>query len=224
MGPWLWDPAADAERSRGARLLTASADRTARLWCLRSGILLAVLDAHAEAVTACAALPRCGRLLTAGDDRTVRIWVREPEADAELEGWRVTHALRGHADAVRALLPLDDERCASMGARDALRIWHVPTGELQASHRAYVAATLPPRAAPPGVADIDGDAPPPMMLGTGAHVGASFGAAPCYVDDAVRCLVVLPAVEGESGCVAVAGTDAGGVHFLRLCAPPPLVR
>jgi hypothetical protein len=65
-----------------------------------------------------------------------------------------------------------------------------------------------------------------MMLAAGAHVGASFGAAPCYVDDAVRCLAVLPhAGDGAgAGVVAVAGTDAGGVHFLRLCAPPPLAR
>jgi hypothetical protein len=66
---------------------------------------------------------------------------------------------------------------------------------------------------------------PALVFGTGAHVGGTFGAVPFYVDDAVRALVVLSPAPGSGGSpaepiVAVA-TDAGAVHFLQVCAPPP---
>jgi len=210
-----------ADAGGGEALLSGSADRTARLWCLRTGAKLAVLEAHTEALAACAAMPRCRLLLTAGDDKTVRVWA--PDSDADDGSWCVAHTLKGHPDALRALLPLDDFRFASVGVKDSMRVWHGLSGTMEGSHRASLAAPLPRGDAPPG------HAAPPMLLAAGAHVGASFGVAGAYVDDAVRCLVVLsPADANADGTrrrtVAVAATDAGGVHFLQLCPPAPPAR
>jgi WD40 repeat protein len=55
------------------RILTAGADRTARLWNL-SGELIATLDGHNDAVVDVAFSPDGSRLLTASSDGTLRLW------------------------------------------------------------------------------------------------------------------------------------------------------
>src|SRR5271157_5366921 len=57
----------------GARILTASADRTARLWDGGSGKLLATLQ-HEGPVSSAVFSPDGARILTASADRTARLW------------------------------------------------------------------------------------------------------------------------------------------------------
>jgi WD40 repeat protein len=61
--------------------LTASWDRTARLWSVRSGQSLRVLDGHGDRLSAAAASPDGTALATASWDGTVAIW----EADTGRE-------------------------------------------------------------------------------------------------------------------------------------------
>ncbi|MDY7232395.1 AAA-like domain-containing protein, partial [Hyalangium rubrum] len=58
----------------GSRVLTASDDRTARLWDSRSGQLLATLKGHEDSVWSAAFSPDGSRVLTASKDRTARLW------------------------------------------------------------------------------------------------------------------------------------------------------
>jgi WD40 repeat protein len=264
-------------------LLSGSGDGTARVWCVRSGgAPLATLKGHADAVTAVACLPRKALLLTGGDDKVVCVWAPSEgvhpssASDAEssdAEGhppaagapaWALAATLRGHSDAIRSLVPLDDDRCASLGARDSLRIWNAATRACEGVYRAATVAPVPgapvtpdaPRGAAAaaaaaagggggggaaGAPGADSVTPPEagaaFVYGSWAHVGSTFGSVPCYVDDVVRALVVLPPppppAHGGGGAdadaaaaaarapVVVAATDAGAVHFLQVCAPPP---
>ena len=58
----------------GRRALSASEDRTLRLWDLETGRTLATLEGHSGRVTACAVLPDGRRALSASLDRTLRLW------------------------------------------------------------------------------------------------------------------------------------------------------
>jgi WD40 repeat protein len=58
----------------GARIVTASADNTARVWDATTGEQMAVLTGHEGPVTKATFSPNGRRIVTAGADKTVRIW------------------------------------------------------------------------------------------------------------------------------------------------------
>jgi WD40 repeat protein len=82
---WVNDvnPSADGEW-----LVTASSDNTARIWSTRSGIAIAVLRGHRDAVSRAVFSPDGRHVVTAGEDGTVRIWhFRAPWLLASSERW-----------------------------------------------------------------------------------------------------------------------------------------
>jgi WD40 repeat protein len=58
----------------GERVITASADRTARLWDAETGALRTTLEGHTGWVMSCAFSPEGTRVLTASADMTARLW------------------------------------------------------------------------------------------------------------------------------------------------------
>jgi WD40 repeat protein len=58
----------------GTRIVTASRDRTARVWDARTGVQLATLFGHGGIVYSAAFSPDGTRIVTASDDKTTRIW------------------------------------------------------------------------------------------------------------------------------------------------------
>ena len=72
----------------GSRMVTASIDRTARIWDASSGAEVSVLRGHEGPVNSAVFSPDGSRIVTASNDRTARIW------DAS-SGAEVT-VLRGH--------------------------------------------------------------------------------------------------------------------------------
>ena len=73
----------------GARLLTGSLDKTARLWDARTGQLLATLRGHQREVRSVAFSPEGTRLLTGSADETARLWdARTGKSLAILRGHR----------------------------------------------------------------------------------------------------------------------------------------
>ncbi|TDJ67025.1 MAG: hypothetical protein E2O39_15445, partial [Planctomycetota bacterium] len=77
----------------GSRIVTASSDRTARLWD-SEGKEVAVLAGHTEWVLHAAFSPDGSRIVTASGDATARLWDSEGKEVAVLAGafLRVTHA------------------------------------------------------------------------------------------------------------------------------------
>ena len=68
-------------RPDGTRIVTASFDKTARIWDATTGAQLAVLRGHDSGVNGAMYSPDGTRIVTASDDKTARIWV-SPHVDA----------------------------------------------------------------------------------------------------------------------------------------------
>jgi len=106
---------------------SCSADSSLRVWDLRVPIpCVHVLFDHDAAVYGLIAMRHDPlTLVSASWDRTVKVWslrMPPPQGDAN-DGGRCVRTLRGHTDAVRALVQLDDSHVASAGWDCTVRLW-----------------------------------------------------------------------------------------------------
>ena len=76
----------------GTRIVTASSDKTARVWDALSGRQVTTLQGHEDAVASAVFNADGTRIVTASSDRTARIW--------DARSGREIMALRGHDGAV----------------------------------------------------------------------------------------------------------------------------
>ena len=115
----------------GARILTASWDKTTKLWDAASGRLIGVF-AHQGAVNAAAFSPDGARILTASSDKTARLW---DAATGKLI------ASFGHQDEVNAAaFSPDGARILTASSDKTARLWDAASGKLITSfeHQATV--------------------------------------------------------------------------------------
>ena len=76
----------------GKHVVTASSDKTARVWHLANGTCLHMLKGHTKQVRSAAVSPDGELVVTASDDFTARVW--------RLSGGTCLHMLKGHTDCV----------------------------------------------------------------------------------------------------------------------------
>ncbi|MGO9037041.1 MAG: protein kinase domain-containing protein [Steroidobacteraceae bacterium] len=118
----------------GSRVVTASNDKTARIWDAHTGIELAELSGHEDHVAFAAYSPDGTRIVTASDDKTARVW------DART-GHELT-VLSGHLDTVSsAAYSPDGARIVTASDDKTARIWDARTGALLrvlAGHGGYL--------------------------------------------------------------------------------------
>jgi WD40 repeat protein/serine/threonine protein kinase len=125
----------------GTRIVTASYDKTARIWDARTGAQLAVLLGHSDALYSAAYSPDGARILTASADKTARIW--DARTGAQLA------VLSNHGDIVEsAAYSPDGMRIVTASADKTARIWDARTGAQLAvlsghGDRLYFAAYSP---------------------------------------------------------------------------------
>jgi WD40 repeat protein len=105
----------------GQRLVTASYDKTVRVWGVRDAALLAVFQGHDEAVLSVGAAG--GTLVSGAADGTMRLWT--PDAG----GAAVT--LRGDEDFLSAIAfdPKGETLAAASAGHGEIRLWDARTGE-----------------------------------------------------------------------------------------------
>jgi predicted oxidoreductase (fatty acid repression mutant protein) len=102
----------------GKRVVTASRDRTARIWDAESGEEMAVLKGHTSRVSSAAFSADGRRVVTASQDSTARIW----DADSGEE----IAVLKGHTDSVlSAAFNADGKRVVTASFDDTAHIWDV---------------------------------------------------------------------------------------------------
>jgi WD40 repeat protein len=105
----------------GARIVTASLDRSARVWDARTGAQLEVLTGHGDRVGCAAYSPDGTHIVTASNDKTARIWNARTGAQLTV--------LSGHEEELNsAAYSPDGMRIVTAAADKTVRIWDVATG------------------------------------------------------------------------------------------------
>jgi WD40 repeat protein len=105
----------------GSRIVTASEDKTARIWDAVTGKELAILRGHDGSVSSAAFSPNGLRVVTASGDKTARVW------DA-VTGKEIA-VLRGHDSQVySAAFSPDGSRVVTASSDKTARIWDPATG------------------------------------------------------------------------------------------------
>jgi WD40 repeat protein len=113
----------------GKRAVSASSDKTLKVWDLETGRALRALEGHSDPVNGVAVTPDGKRAVSASDDETLKVW--------DLETGRVLCTLEGHFDSLTiegvarvngvAVTP-DGKRAVSASADMTLKVWNLKTG------------------------------------------------------------------------------------------------
>ena len=116
----------------GARVVTASVDRTARVWDAATGKLLVSL-ARTDGVRAARFSPDGARIVTTGADRGARIWdANSGELIASLDGTELPHPLPIPDKVSSAAFSKDGTRVVTASMDGTARIWRADDGKLVA--------------------------------------------------------------------------------------------
>jgi len=105
----------------GTRIVTASSDKTVRIWDADTGAQLTVLTGHDGVVTSAVYSPDGKRIVTASFDKTARVW--DARTGAQLA------VLSGHGGNVNsATYSPDGTRIVTASQDKTVRIWDARTG------------------------------------------------------------------------------------------------
>ena len=105
----------------GTRVVTASEDRSARLWDAKSGAQLIELTGHTDVVRDAAFSPDGERILTGSNDHTARIW--------DARSGATIREFKGHIDWIRSVAFSPDGGRILTGSQDhTARVWDAATG------------------------------------------------------------------------------------------------
>ncbi len=106
----------------GTRIVTASFDKTGRLWDAATGKQIAVLSGHDDRVRSAAFSPDGTRVVTASNDKTARLW--------DVATGKQIAVMRGHTDLVSsAAFSPDGKRVVTASFDKTGRLWDAATGQ-----------------------------------------------------------------------------------------------
>jgi WD40 repeat protein len=114
----------------GTRIVSASFDKTVRVWNAANGNSIQKYEGHFDRVQAVAWSPDSTRVASAGDDRTVHVWNASTGA--------LLRIYSEHSDHVLALAwSPDGTRVASASADKTVHVWDVATGRNIFTYRGH---------------------------------------------------------------------------------------
>ncbi|NOS71586.1 MAG: hypothetical protein HOP33_16880 [Verrucomicrobia bacterium] len=109
--------------SDGERIVTASEDRTARVWDAQTGRPLTELMKHGSGVRAAQFSPDGKRIVTVARDGTARVW------DAQT-GQSLTEPMKHGSGVASAEFSADGKRIVTAAYDNTARVWNAQTGQL----------------------------------------------------------------------------------------------
>jgi WD40 repeat protein len=105
----------------GRWAVSASHDKTLKVWDLNTGQVLRALEGHSSKVNAVAVSPDGRRAVSVSGDNTLKVW--------DLETGRELRTLEGHSNHVNGVAVSPDGRRAVSASEDhALKVWDLETG------------------------------------------------------------------------------------------------
>jgi WD40 repeat protein len=110
------------------RLISASADRTLKVWYLEAGAELFTLRGHTDQVQTVTVYGSGTRAISGSHDGTLKIW--------DLLSGAEVGTLRGHQGIVGQVLEYSQELAVSTSHDHTLRLWEPRTGEALATFSA----------------------------------------------------------------------------------------
>ena len=84
----------------GRRVVSASYDRTLKVWDVATGECVATLEGHSKDINGVAVFPDGRRVVSASDDKTLKVWGVEP-VSVDLSKLVELRTLEGHSSTVR---------------------------------------------------------------------------------------------------------------------------
>jgi WD40 repeat protein len=109
----------------GRRAVSASEDKTLRVWDLQSGQCIQTLEGHTDSVTSVSITPNGRRAVSGSDDRTLRVW--------DLQSGRCLQTIQGYYIYLVSSVSItpDGKRVVFSGTvNTTLRVWDLQTGQL----------------------------------------------------------------------------------------------
>jgi hypothetical protein len=115
---WVYGVAVSAD---GRRAVSASKDKTLKVWDLETGDELRTLAGHSAAVNGVAVSADGRRAVSASDDKTLKVW--------DLETGGELRTLAGHSHVVTGVaVSADGRRAVSASLDNTLKVWDLETG------------------------------------------------------------------------------------------------
>ncbi|MBF0338748.1 MAG: caspase family protein, partial [Nitrospirae bacterium] len=105
----------------GRHVLSASEDKTLKLWDIASGRELKTFTGHSDKVHSVAISPNGKYALSASEDKTLKMW--------DITSGRELRTFTGHADKVHSVVITPDGKYALSASEDkTLKLWDIATG------------------------------------------------------------------------------------------------
>jgi len=158
---------------RGA--VSASNDKTLKLWDMETGRVLRTLEGHSAAVLGVAVTPDGKRAVSASRDHTLKVW--------DLETGRVLRTLEGHpSDVLSVAVTPDGKRAVSASNDYTLKVWDMETGRVRQTLEGHSAPVNGVAVKPNGMQAVSASADQTLKvwdLNTGRALGTLEGHSAC---------------------------------------------
>ena len=119
----------------GQHILTASDDRTAKLWDAHSGALLHSFDGHTDWVKSCAFSADGQHILTASDDQTAKLW--------DAHSGALLRSFDGHTHWVRSCaFSADGQHILTASHDHTAKLWDAHSGALLRAFHGHTGSVL----------------------------------------------------------------------------------